>query len=138
MAEQKVILPAEKPKDKKAEPVVAETAPVEATPAPAPTPTPVDAKAEKPEKIKKNGLTRPSGALTGKVWDIADEITAAKGRPALRKEVWTKYQEVVGDKAQESTSYTQYSKWVKYNGFNEQIKNIRTGAPEANPAPAAA
>jgi hypothetical protein len=104
VAEQKVILPAEKPKDKKAEPVVAETAPVEATPAPAPVP--VDAKAEKPEKIKKNGLTRPSGALTGKVWDIADEITAAKGRPALRKEVWTKYQEVVGDKAQESTSYT--------------------------------
>jgi hypothetical protein len=134
VAEQKVILPAEKPKDKKSEPVVAETAPVEATP----TPTPADAKAEKPEKIKKNGLIRPTGALTGKVWDIADALTAAKGRPALRKEVWTKYQEEVGERAQESTSYTQYSKWVKYNGFNEQIKNIRTGAPEANPAPAAA
>ena len=95
----------------------------------------------KPEKDVRNGVFRPLGALTGKVWDVADAVSAEQGRPALRKEVWQRYKSEVGENAMESTSNTQYFKWVKWHGHSKAIREIRSGesntplpATEAQPA----
>ena len=45
----------------------------------------------KPPKVVQNGVTRPAaGTKTARVWEIADEISAAAGRAALREEVMAK------------------------------------------------
>lgn len=121
MTEEAVVLPTVAKKPKKAKPVAeGENAAVET----------------KPAKDVRSGVFRPSGALTGKVWDVADAVSAEKGRPALRKEVWTRYKQDVGEAAQESTSNTQYFKWVKWHGYSKQIRDIRAGDGDNTPVAA--
>ncbi len=123
MTEEAVVLPTVAKKPKKVKPVAEGE----------------NAVATKPEKDVRNGVFRPSGSLTGKVWDVADAVSAEKGRPALRKEVWQRYKAEVGENAMESTSNTQYFKWVKWHGHSKAIRDIRSGesntpVPEAQPA----
>jgi hypothetical protein len=81
-------------------------------------------KVERPAKVTQNGQSRPGGLLTGKVWEIADALTLELGRPALRKEVWSRYKREVKN-AQESTSNTQYGRWVRFNNYSDQIRDVR-------------
>jgi hypothetical protein len=85
----------------------------------------------KVEKVTKFGISRPGGPMTAKVWDVADAITKEKGRPALRREVWDRYRREL-PKAMESTSNTQYFKWVKFHEYNDKIRELRSGETESD------
>jgi hypothetical protein len=83
---------------------------------------------EKPKKAKKekapkaevvrdamNGITRPAaGTKTGRVWDIADELSNSAGQPVARKLVMDK---ATAEGINEATIATQYSRWRGYNGL---------------------
>jgi len=103
-----------------------------ATPAPAPAPeAAAPAASAKPEKVavpKQNGIKRPEpGSLTGKLWDIADEISGTLQRPAPRKDVISRYMtEVPG--ANTATANTQYARWVTFHGAAEALKSARADA----------
>lgn len=75
--------------------------------------------------LKQNGIKRPeSGSITGKLWDIADEISMNAGRPALRKEVVDRYlAEQPG--ANSATANTQYARWVIYHGATDALRELR-------------
>ena len=51
------------------------------------------------------------GTLTGRVWEIADEITHEKGRRAERREVIERY---VAENGNRNTAGTQYQYWKKH------------------------
>ena len=80
---------------------------------------------------KQNGIKRPDAdSVTGKLWNIADQISEAKGAPALRKEVTDRYMaEVPG--ANIATANTQYARWVAYHGVSDILKTQRKAAAEA-------
>lgn len=72
-------------------------------------------KPEKVERERRNGWVRPKpGSKTGRVWDIADEISKKKGDFATRAEVL----EVAVNKegAKLSMAATQYSRWRQFWG----------------------
>lgn len=74
---------------------------------------------------KQNGFTRPiEGTKTGMVWDIADEISAKEGRPALRAEVIEAYTKRVPD-ARTGTISTQYSRWCGFHNVQDILKKMR-------------
>lgn len=52
-----------------------------------------------------------SGTLTGRVWDIADEVTREKGRRAERREVIERYAAESGNR---NTAGTQFQYWKKH------------------------
>jgi len=80
---------------------------------------------------KQNGIKRPDdGTVTGKLWDIADRISEAKGAPALRKEVTDAYMAEV-PAANIATANTQYARWVTYFGVGDLIKTQRKAENEA-------
>jgi hypothetical protein len=80
----------------------------------------------KKEVIKQNGIKRPdSGTVTGKLWDIADEISKEKGRPALRSEVVARYM-AEQPNANQATANTQYARWVTFHGANDAIRSLRS------------
>lgn len=87
--------------------------------------------AEAPAAVKdtKNGVTRPKkGTQTGRVWDIADEKSAAAGEPAKRKDVIEAFVALGGNK---STGATQYGRWRKYHGLGKEQKTVETPGAEA-------
>lgn len=87
-----------------------------------------EAKPEKEPRVEANGVVRPKdGTSTGRVWAIADEISAAKGAPAPRKEVMD---QCAAEKINVSTAATQYGKWRKFHGLEREVKPA-TPAPEA-------
>lgn len=91
---------------------------------PAPAPAPV-------QRERQNGFTRPlSGTMTGMVWDIADEISAEKKRPALRDEVWKEYQ-VRQLGANSATLSTQYSRWCGFHNVQEALRKLRAEQKQA-------
>lgn len=89
------------------------------------TPTPAAAeKAVKPAKLEQNGIIRPSAdSQTGKVWSIADSISAANKAPAERKEVLA---EAIKQGINDATAATQYGKWRKFFGIAVQKKIKQT------------
>ena len=52
------------------------------------------------------------GTLTGRVWEIADEITREKGRRAERREV---IERCVAENGNRNTAGTQYQYWKKHH-----------------------
>ncbi len=84
--------------------------------------TGADKAAEKEKVVRetKNGVTRPGdGTITGRIWAIADEISAAANEdgtkaPAMRAPVLNA---AVKEKINESTAATQYGKWRKFHGL---------------------
>lgn len=86
-------------------------------------------------KIAQNGVTRPKdGTTTGRVWSIADEISAKLGSPADRKAV---IEQVVAEDINASTGATQYGKWRKFHGLVGEASPGRAAKPAAPAAPAA-
>lgn len=82
-------------------------------------------KVEKPPKIEQHGVTQPGeGTTSMKVWAIANELSAAAGQPARRKDV---VQKAIEADINAATASTQYGKWRVFNGLK--------GSDE--PAPAA-
>lgn len=86
-----------------------------------------EAKVEKPKLEERNGVKRPGNpdSSTGKVWAIADQISAEQGRPALREEVLAACEPLGIHRA---TIATQYAKWTR---FYEVSKEDRKAARDA-------
>lgn len=83
------------------------------------------------EVLKQNGIKRPDvGSVTGKLWDIADDISAKLGRPAPRKDVVEAYMKALPN-ANQSTANTQYARWTTYHGAAEALRAARLAETEA-------
>jgi hypothetical protein len=83
-----------------------------------------ESKVEKAEKVVANGITRPNpNTKTGRVFEIADEISAAAGEPAKRGEVLKVCDEEGINKA---TAATQYGRWRKFNGLEGRARRRRS------------
>jgi hypothetical protein len=62
-----------------------------------------------------NGVTRPNAAtITGRVWNLVDELQAALGKLPARSEVIGKG---LAQGINEATLSTQYGRWRKFHGF---------------------
>jgi len=96
------------------------------------------AKEPKPKMPAANGVTMPGdGTKTRRVWEIADAISVAAGRPALRDEVM---EQGLAENLSKGTLATQYGKWCTYYGVDKAAKaEVRKSmkAPAAEAAPAA-
>lgn len=115
---------------KKKDPVVKTETEVTTTEAAAPV-------VEKPAKIEANGVTRPTaGTKTGRVWEIADELSAAKGGPAERKDVMERGK---AEDINPSTVMTQFGRWRAFHGLVNKRAPKAEGenTVEAGEAPAA-
>lgn len=76
------------------------------------------AKPAKPASDKQNGVTRPAkGTKTGRVWDLADELSKKHKTPARRKDV---LDAALAEGIPTSTGATQYGKWRKYHGLGRE------------------
>lgn len=64
------------------------------------------------------------GTKTGRVWEIADELTREKGRRAARQEVMARY---TAENGNSNTAHTQYQYW--------KIWHEQEGAPADPPSP---
>lgn len=64
------------------------------------------------------------GTKTGRVWEIADELTREKGRRASRQEVMARY---TAEDGNSNTAHTQYQYW--------KIWHEQEGAPADPPSP---
>lgn len=101
------------------------------TPVAAPTETTKAPKVVREPLPKQNGVTRPKdGTATGRVWAISDELSAAAGKPAARKDVINKG---VAEGINPATLATQYGKWRRFHGL---LREVKVAAPAAA-APAA-
>lgn len=88
--------------------------------------------------IKQNGIKRPdAGSVTGKLWDIADEISNSKGAPATRKEVVDRYMAEVSG-ANQATANTQYARWTTFHGVGSILAQQRKAEAEQRKAAKAA
>lgn len=77
------------------------------------------------ERERRNGITRPGeDTVIGQIWQIADEITEEKGRPAFRDEVVSRFMEEVAN-ANQTTGHTQYARWQKFNDYGEALREAK-------------
>jgi len=83
-----------------------------------------------PVKDERNGVTRPKDAngATGKVWAIADKLSASLERPATRGEVLAEGQKQGVNPA---TITTQYGRWCKYYGLKNTSAAVQQAAKDA-------
>ena len=85
----------------------------------------------KPKRPSQNGVTRPGeGTVTGRVWEIADELSAQEGEPAKRGDV-LKATEAEG--INPATAATQYGRWRKFHGlgrYSSKDEESTDDAPE--------
>jgi hypothetical protein len=99
----------------------------------------------KAPKVEQNGVSRPKeGSETGKVWTIADNLTATAGKTASRADVVAA---ATKDGINEATAATQYGRWRKFNGITGTVAGDKPAkepkapktpkAPKAEAAPAA-
>ena len=94
-----------------------------------------------PAMPKQNGVTRPKpGTKTGRVWEIADALSAQAGAPAPRKSVIA---QGVAEGINPATLATQYGKWRRFHGLAREVhapapaadvKVETAAAPAAKPA----
>lgn len=83
----------------------------------------------KVERPKQNDVTRPGpGTATGRVWEIADELSADIGEPAVRGDV-LKVAESEG--LNPATAATQYGRWRKFHGLGRYSNTKTTEKIEA-------
>lgn len=79
------------------------------------------AKVEKEQRQalpRQNGVTRPKeGTSTGRVWEIADTLSADQGEPAKRSDVLSAFTSEGGNP---STGATQYGRWRKFHGLGRE------------------
>jgi len=89
----------------------------------------------KPEVVKmpeQNGVRRPKpGTATGRVWEIADELSKEQESPAARADVLKAFE---GEGGNSATGATQYGRWRKFHGLGRnKPKAAEEGAPEDAP-----
>ena len=91
-------------------------------------------KVERPKLEERHGVKQPAaGTKTRRVWDVADEISRANGRPALRDEVMKRL--VDGEGFSQGTVATQYGKWCTfYQVTKEQREAVREANKPSKPA----
>lgn len=81
----------------------------------------------KVERLRSNGQTRPAaGTTTGRVWEIADLLSAQLQRPAERAEVLAFAREE-NAAVNESTVATQYGRWCLF--YNVKKARVVAVAP---------
>jgi len=84
------------------------------TPAPTLTPTPTPEKVGQPTA---NGVTRPkSGTICGRIWEMADALSATIGVPADRASI---LEQAKIEGINDATAATQYGKWCKFYGVTK-------------------
>ena len=87
---------------------------------------------EKPAKVEQNGVTRPKeGTKTGKVWEFADELSAAINAPAKRADVLAKANAAGINPA---TTTTQYGRWRKFHGLGKEVAEAAPATTETTEA----
>jgi hypothetical protein len=75
---------------------------------------------ETPAKVTQNGITMPRpGTTTGRVWEIADDISHKTNTPAVRKDV---LEQAIEEGINSSTAATQYGQWCKFHGLTKEVK----------------
>lgn len=85
--------------------------------------------AEKVKRVEKNGVSRPNaGSKTGRIWEIADQLSAKTNQPAKRADVLA---EAEKEGINKSTAMTQYGQWRKFFGL---AKETVTPAPAESKA----
>lgn len=95
----------------------------------APAAPPKKPAAPKPAAEQKNGITRPKdGTKTGRIWQVADELSAKNKASAKRGDVMAICE---GEGLNKATIATQYGRWCKFNGITRETK--KAAAP-ASPA----
>ena len=91
---------------------VTETPAAEATTEPAAEAKPAVVKVKQEER---NGVVHPkAGTSCGKVWEVADQLTAKLGHVAERKDVMDV---VTKEGINPATCATQYARWRKFHGY---------------------
>lgn len=71
-------------------------------------------------KDTQNGVTRPkAGTKTGRIWEIADSLSAQEGAPVARKKV---LEAAMAEDINAATAATQYGRWRKYHGLGAEPK----------------
>jgi hypothetical protein len=71
-----------------------------------------------------NDVTRPkAGTKTGRIWEIADSLSAQENAPVARKRV---LEAAMAEDINAATAATQYGRWRKYHGLGTE--------PEESPA----
>ncbi len=70
---------------------------------------------------ERNGIRRPAGGATGRVWDTADHLSKKHGRPVTRKELM----EALSDMST-GTVATQYGRWRTFYGIKAMSTEERT------------
>ena len=72
-----------------------------------------------------NGVTRPkAGTKTGRIWEIADSLSAREGAPVARKKV---LEAAMAEDINAATAATQYGRWRKYHGLGAEPKEAAEG-----------
>lgn len=76
------------------------------------------------EKLQSHGITRPGpGTETGKVWQVADQITASQNGVAATIASVRTNKLLIG--VNDHTIKTQYARWRKYNGVTGRIPTVQ-------------
>ena len=66
------------------------------------------------------------GTKTGRVWDIADELTRVKGRPAKRREVIERF---TAENGNANTANTQYQHWREWHKLQSDPLAVSSAKP---------
>lgn len=67
-----------------------------------------------------NGIARPKpGTKTGRIWEIADELSAQLGHPVPRRKV---LEVAINENMNPATAATQYGRWRKYHGLGAETE----------------
>lgn len=94
-----------------------------------------EAKAARPKNETQNGVSKPApNTKTGRVWEIADAISAKLQRPALREEVMGACEE---EGLNRGTIATQYARWTQFYGVSKEDRQAARDAGKP-PKPAKA
>jgi hypothetical protein len=90
------------------------------------------AKPARADRQQKNGVTRPaSGTATGKIWDLADKLSAdAEGQPVP---IATLRAHADLRQTNENTLKTQYARWRNYHGIKGRVGQPVKSAEEGGP-----
>lgn len=83
----------------------------------APTPAPAAAAPAQPAREQRNGVSRPgAGTSTGRVWEIADQLSQQLGQPVPRGDVM---KAGLAEGLNQATIATQYGRWRKFYGLGK-------------------
>lgn len=81
-------------------------------------------------KDVQNGVARPKpGTKTGRIWEIADELSAQLGHPVPRKKV---LEVAISENMNPATAATQYGRWRRYHGLGAETVATATAEEDVS------